>query len=462
MSGPKVVRIVTKQEVMAICRGRMDALQDAIAQWRKYASNHNALTSEEEKAVEKRLLSIVMMFEREQFIDVQKQCTAEIVALKADMSRIQDEAIAKAELERSMRRRLQYSAETLIKTFKTSQHEIPEELSNIASSAITANEIDLATMNSTLNRIFVEYTLSSVEKQNMTPLQKELSKNLSEGEKLQTLADWTMDPEGDVKTIETNRRLDKLLAEIEVTAGESAQPFLARATLIRQESSSSRRSLLTDSLILDLVAHSNERKAKEIEIASMREIRCQLHRIPLKRAKDLEILLAKAIDSNDISSGKLLKDKGIALLKEETKTIAGASRREAILKGLSELGYEVRENMATAWTENGRIVVRKSNEKGYGVELGAVEDAERMQVQLVSFEQANDTSKVSRDIDRETIWCSEFSRLKFLLETSGTTLHIEKALPVGSKPLKQVQESSINLNQERSPKSCIQKKQMNS
>ena len=33
MSGPKVVRIVTKQEVMAICHGRIDAVQDAIAQW---------------------------------------------------------------------------------------------------------------------------------------------------------------------------------------------------------------------------------------------------------------------------------------------------------------------------------------------------------------------------------------------------------------------------------------------
>lgn len=458
MSGPKVVRIVTKQEVMAICRGRMDAVQDAIAQWRKYASNHDALTSEEEKAVEKRLLSIVKMFEREQFLDVQKQCTAEIAVLQADMSRIRDEAIAKAELERSMRRQLQYSAETLIKTFEASQRQVPKELSNIAFSAITASETDIATMNSTLNRILIEYTLNSVEKQSMTPLQKELSKKLSEGEKLQTLADWKMLQEGDVKAIATDRRLDKLLAEIETTEGEGAQPFLARATLIGQESSSSRRSLLTDSLILDLAARSNERKAKELAIASMREIRCELHRLTSKPAKDLEALLTKAIDANDTSSGKLLRDKGISLLKEETRTMTGASRREAILKGLSELGYEVRENMATAWAEDGRIVVRKPNEKGYGVELGAVEDAERMQVQLVSFEQSNEASKASQDLDRETIWCSEFSRLKSLLEKSGTALHIEKALPIGAKPLKQVQESSMNLERTRKLKESPLKK----
>lgn len=115
--------------------------------------------------------------------------------------------------------------------------------------------------------------------------------------------------------------------------------------------------------------------------------------------------------------------------------------------------------MATAWAENGRIVVRKPNEKGYGVELGAVEDAERMQVQLVSFELSNEASKAYQDLDRETIWCSEFSRLKSLLEKSGTAIHIEKALPVGSKPLKQVQESStISDRERRSKESTLNRK----
>ena len=89
MSGPKVVRIVTKQEVMAICRGRIDAVQDTIERWRKCASHHDALTVEEEKAIENRLLAIVKMFEHEQFHDVQKQCMIEIAAVQADMSRIQ-------------------------------------------------------------------------------------------------------------------------------------------------------------------------------------------------------------------------------------------------------------------------------------------------------------------------------------------------------------------------------------
>jgi hypothetical protein len=458
MSGPKVVRVVTKQEVMSICRGRIDALQDAIEQWRKYAARHDALTAAEEKAVEKKLFAVIKMFEREQFLDVQKQCSVEIASLQSDMNRIRDQAIAKAEQERTMRRRLQYSAETLISTFQSIQRQIPEELLKIASSSLTANETELATMNSTLSRILTEYTMSSTDQKSMTPLQKELSKKLAEGEKLQTLADWKVHHE-DAKSLEKDHRLDRLIAELEATEDKSSvKPFLDRIASISQESSANRRSLLTDSLILDLVAHSNERKAKDKAIASMREIRSELHRLKSKQAKDLEALLTRAIDAEDPSSSKLLHDKGIALIKEETKAMAGESRRTAILKGLSELGYEVRENMATAWAENGRIVVRKPNEKGYGVELGAVEDAEKVQVQLVAFEQSSDTSKASQDRDRETIWCSEFSRLQSLLEKSGTSLHIEKALPVGAKPLKQVQEPSAASERSRRSKESNLKK----
>jgi len=122
--------------------------------------------------------------------------------------------------------------------------------------------------------------------------------------------------------------------------------------------------------------------------------------------------------------------------------MASVWRRTAVLKGLAELGYEVRDNMATAWVENGRIIVKKPNDNGYGVELGAVQDAERIQVQVVSFHPSSDISKASQDRDRETVWCSEFYRLQSLLEKSGTALQIEKALPIGAKPLKQVQDPS--------------------
>ena len=437
MSGPKVVRVVTKQEIMANCRDRIEAVQDTIEQWRRIASKHDVLSAEDEKNVEKKLYAIIKLFEREQFRDVEKNCADEIKALRSDMGRIRDAAIAKAELERSMRRRIQYSAETLIKNFTAQNQQAPYELSEIVSTALTAHEKDLSGMNATLSRIFTEYNINSVEQQKMTPLQVELSKILSEGESLQTLADWKLVHNDNI----ADHRLDRLLAELTTIENSNiAKPFLDRVTLIEKETSPKQRSLLTDSLVLDLVSHSNERKTQEAVIISMRETRSNLRGLSSQEAQDLIGSLTKAIDSEDTSSFKTLNEKGFELLKNEKKIIAGTARRTAILKGLFELGYEVKENMATAWAENGRIVVKKPNEDSYGVELGAVEDAERMQVQLVSFDQSINASE---DLNRETVWCSEFSHLKLALEQSGTALHIEKALPVGSKPLKRVVKLTI-------------------
>lgn len=437
MSGPKVVRVVTKQEIMANCRERIESVQDTIEQWRRTASKHNVLSAEEEENVEKKLRAILKLFEREQFRDVEKNCTDEIRALRSEMGRIRDEAIAKAELERSMRRRIQYSAETLINNFTAKNQQVPYELSEIVSTVFTAHEKDLIGMNATLSRIFTEYSINSVEQQKMTPLQTELSKIFSEGDSLQTLSDWKLVHNDNV----TEHRLDRLLAELTTIENRDiAAPFLDRVTLIEKETSLKQRSLLTDSLVLDLVALSNERKIQEAAIISMREIRSNLRGLSSQEAKDLIESLTKAIDSEDTSLFKALNEKGFELLKNEKKIIAGTARRTAILKGLSELGYEVKENMATAWAKNGRIIVKKPNEEGYGVELGAVEDAERMQVQLVSFDLS---INASQDLNRETIWCSEFSHLKLALEKSGTALHIEKALPVGSKPLKRVVKPTI-------------------
>lgn len=458
MSGPKVVSIVTKQEIMANCRERINALRDVIDQWRKFATKHDSLALKEEKIVEEEFQSIIRMFKQEQFDAVQSRCAVKMTLIQDDMVRIRNEAIARAEQERSIRRRLQYSAETLIKTFEDAGRQIPEELSSIASSVLVVDQSDLDSISSNLSRILTQFSIGAAENKNITPLQMKLSKQLAEDEHLQTLAEWKMQYNRDVKVVDADRKLDKLLAEIEVIDNESiAKTFIDRVASIAKEPLASHKSLLTDALIFDLTAFLNKQKENDQAIASMREVHNALRILTTKQAKDIEMQLAHAIAACDVKLGDSLKEKASALLKTEAKILASTSRREAILKGLSELGYEVRENMATAWAENGRIVVKKPNEKDYGIELGTAQDVERVQVQLVSIERSNDVRNVSQDLDRETIWCSEFSRLELLLKKAGTALHIEKALPVGAKPLKRVKESMVSVARERRAKSSSSK-----
>ena len=439
MSGPKVVRVITKKERISACLARMEALREAIDEWCKVAKRHDALTQQSKDQTEATLRDVTRKYEQERYGDAQNQCTSAIAFLRNDIARIRNEAIAKAEQERSLRRRLQFSSTTLIRAFKESGRPIPEELELIATAALNANEAELILMQSTVSSISKEYTLSTIDNTHITPLQKALLENLAADEKTETFAQW-QSSQNRPKLNEAERRLDKLLAEIEAIEDTSTtQPFLDRVAKIAQEPASNLRSLLTDSLILDLTLHNKAKKEKENTIISMKEVLPELRQLTSTTAQDLVRLLTKAINAEDTITGSTIKNRALALIKSETQALAGIARREAILKGLSELGYEVKETMTTAWAQNGRLVVKKPNDTSYGVELAAVADAERMQVQLVALGNSKKPRDTTKDRDRETIWCSEFTQLQELVGKAGTAIDIERALPIGVKPLKVIE-----------------------
>jgi hypothetical protein len=126
------------------------------------------------------------------------------------------------------------------------------------------------------------------------------------------------------------------------------------------------------------------------------------------------------------------------VLESETKAFEAAARRRAVLEGLSKLGYEVKEQMATAWVKDGRIVVSKPGSTDYGVEIGAPADASKMQVRLVGSDRPAAPRDTRRDTDMETIWCSEFTKMKAQLAEAGTDVVIERALGVGVQPVKTI------------------------
>ena len=96
--------------------------------------------------------------------------------------------------------------------------------------------------------------------------------------------------------------------------------------------------------------------------------------------------------------------------------------------------------MATAWVNDGHVVLRKAANPDYGVELGGGTKSERLQVRAVAFGDAQSPRNASRDRDMEGVWCSEFQRLRTLVSGSGGGLEIEQALPVGAMPLKLVED----------------------
>lgn len=92
----------------------------------------------------------------------------------------------------------------------------------------------------------------------------------------------------------------------------------------------------------------------------------------------------------------------------------------------------------TAWVSDGRIVLRKPANPGYGVELSGGSPADVMQVRAVGIGNPAEARNAGRDRDMETIWCGEFERLQSLVAKAGGNVSIENARPAGQHPLKVV------------------------
>jgi hypothetical protein len=73
MSGPKVVRIVTREEIEAICRQQITSAEEAAAELRRCAKRHDALSDALTADVEGRIRQLRRLFEKDQWTELQKQ-----------------------------------------------------------------------------------------------------------------------------------------------------------------------------------------------------------------------------------------------------------------------------------------------------------------------------------------------------------------------------------------------------
>jgi hypothetical protein len=234
----------------------------------------------------------------------------------------------------------------------------------------------------------------------------------------------------------TERRLDALVAELSIF--DEAGDFSRRADEIILERDASRRALLTDSLVMEAAAHVAAVRRREASSVRLMQAADSLNNVPGPEAEALRGRISIAVRDGHAEGETALLTAADEMVDEHVCRAAAAARRRAVLAGLASLGYEVRETMSAAWERDGRIVVRKPGMTDYGVELGAPADAARLQVRLVGSDQPLTPRDARSDADQETIWCSEFDRLRAGLAMNGTELIVERALRPGQQPLRTV------------------------
>lgn len=447
MSGPKVVRIVTREEIEAICRGHIAIVEDAAAELRRCAKRHDALTDALIGQLDARVQQLRRMFEEGRWTELQKQAPVTVAFFKDETQRIQAEAIAAAEAARSKRRRIADAARTILAAMEASGVQPSPALRTISTRANLIDEVELQTMEGVLSEDYAALTAHRT-KPATSHEQLDLARRLGADERVKSFPEWLAAQATAAK--KPDHRLDALMAEIEtLDDADTVQPFRDRAAAIAAESSPQRRSLLTDSLILDLSERAKRRRADEATIEKLRNARAALRTLSTPEAQTMEAQIASMLQSAKLDrAGDLLIGAQVFVDGAMAK-LAAEARRRAVLGGLARLGYEVRESMCTAWAQDGRLVVRKPNTADYGIELGASPDVARLQVRVVGTERPSAPRDSRRDRDMETIWCSEFRQLQHLLVESGDEVLIERAVEAGAQPVKTVTLPQVELEARR-------------
>lgn len=435
MSGPKVVRVVTREELEAICRRQIAFVDAAIEQVRRIIKRYDLNEPALEAALVSRRNELSALVDAGKFSALLKQAPALVDYFHSEVTRLETKAIAAIEAAKGRRRRLSDAARTVASALAANGKTPSDALLAVIAKSLTADDEALKRHQKVVDEAFNSLAKTATTTI-LTESQKGLASRLGAGGAVETLAGWLAQraPQVDPQTA----RLDKVLAELEHLGDPATiEAFGTRAATIASEASPSQRRLLTDSLILD--AADNIRRLKETAAlrAQLHELQGALAACATEDTTRLAKAIAQALAAPAVPD-KSLVGQANAAIEQAQRTLAAAARRRAILGGLATLGYEVRETMATAWARDGRLVVRKPGATDYGVELAAPEDAARLQVRLVGAQNPTQPRGAARDRDQETTWCSEFSELRKLVAQAGGELQIERALEVGAQAVKTV------------------------
>lgn len=415
MSGPKVMRIVTREEILEICRGQLARVDAALEHWTRIGRRNGCVDDDAVAQAIRRRDGLAQLIATDRFLDLQKQAPIEEAFLRDDIQRRLAAVAAEQGARRSRERRERETAATLLRTLRASGQpldpSLERRLARGEAAALAAGFDALADA--------------------ATPtISIGLATRLREGEPSQTLADWVsrqpVAPVGGAIT-----RLDQRIAELAQLLPEEQLAGWRVRLEEAAEAAPARRGLLLDALEIETGRALTEARRRTAALA------------------DLELLLAEAKTADldtvawltasaeaDSRALAALSTEVAAAIAQHRAQMAAAARRAAVLQGLSALGYEVAEGMATGLAQEGRLVLRSATRPDYGVEVGV--SGERMQVRPVAFETDGVGPSATRDRDAEAIWCRNVAELRERLAAAGGDLVIVKALPVGATPLKRI------------------------
>jgi hypothetical protein len=119
MSGPKVVRIVTREEILDICNGLLARVDAAIKEWVRVGQRNECVDDEAIAAVQRRRDVLAELIAGDRFTDVQKQAPVEEAFIRGDLQARLAKHAAEQAAARSRGRREREAAASLLRQLQS-------------------------------------------------------------------------------------------------------------------------------------------------------------------------------------------------------------------------------------------------------------------------------------------------------------------------------------------------------
>lgn len=414
MSGPKVVRIVTREELINICEGHLARVDAALDRWISVGQRNECLDEATIAAAQGRRNKLAMLLAADRFMELQKQAPQEEGFLRDDLEHRLAQAAAAQAASRSRDRRASEASASVLSALRKSGRPIAPELEQ----GLERGDADAT------SRALLALAPSSRE-----TLDRELAERLKTHNGSASFAVWMTDAPHD--------ELDPAFAKIATRIAQVRQLNPAAVSkdweerLVQAEAAPrERRHLMLDALEIETGRSLTAERERAAALSKLEAAIAQARVSGL----DVDPWLER-IDTLSIDEAKTRLAAIEAAHAQQRKSAAVAASRKALLSALGELGYELTEGMATVWATEGRLVLRNGARPDYGVEVSG---SGRIQMKPVAFERGGVGPDAAHDRDAETIWCGDVTRLQSALSAAGGALEIERALPIGAVPLKRV------------------------
>jgi len=434
MSGPKVITIVSLEEVIDTCLVLLAQVDAEIADWTRIGHRNDVISTADEAAIAQSRASLATMLELGQHVSLQKEAPQLVQRLRSDM----DQRLAQAETARlgtaRLIRSLLFTATTVLRQANDAGIELPPDVAELLQKASLGKCGDIALMEAAI----LKGLALTKPRQSISSTLSGVSQQLSSNSKADSLDDWlsrnTDLPSSDKRFTDA----DRLITQIRVLDQRFASdPFEHRLQEIASHAGTANQGLMLDAICLELKTHL--KKATQLESARRRIAELRIEADVSGDFDALRSLFSQVTDclqTDNFTEANSLTEHIEAVLNTARMRMSAQRRRRALIQGLNEIGYAVNTEMEKVWTSQKQIVVRSPVNASTGIELGGNLDAGRCQVRVVALEGTSGSRDPKLDKEHETQWCSDLTKLQETLASSGASLRIEKATAAGVVPLK--------------------------